>query len=58
MKKLPQSVLDFDQYLNEPPCRDEPMMVREYRHVAYKKWMVVLSDVEKLLRENAERSNV
>ena len=51
MMKMPQSILDFDDYLNSPPCSEEPMEVRQYRHDAYKKWEKALNDIILLASE-------
>lgn len=43
---LPQAVLDFDQFLNEPPEYEDLRRVREYRSSAYPKWLKVLSVIK------------
>lgn len=59
--KLPQAVLDFDDFLNEPPSDEGERRVREYRHEAYRKWGPVLDAIRAALlsgdaaREDAER---
>ena len=49
MSKLPQSFIDFDEFLNEPPIYEDKYMVREYRHEAYAKWKLVLADARTLI---------
>jgi len=48
--KLPQSVLDFDDFLNTPPDYEDMRMVREYRHAAYPKWQKVVAGIQQLAR--------
>jgi tetratricopeptide (TPR) repeat protein len=42
LPELPKAILDFDQFLNEPPSYEEKRMVREYRHDAYPRWAKAL----------------
>jgi hypothetical protein len=54
MMKMPQSISDFDDYLNSPQFgfgSEEPMEVRQYRHDAYKKWDKALNDIILLVVE-------
>jgi hypothetical protein len=47
--KWPQSVVDFDQFLNEPPEYEELRMVRDYRHMAYPKWDKAMADMKAMV---------
>jgi hypothetical protein len=52
VQELPQSVLDFDQFLNEPWKNEGyqgDILVREYRHEAYPKWTRAIDDMRKLV---------
>jgi hypothetical protein len=42
---LPPEVLDFDQFLNEPPEYEDMRKVREYRHAAYAHWVKVVDAI-------------
>jgi hypothetical protein len=42
---LPPEVLDFDQFLNEPPEYEDMRKVREYRHEAYAHWVKVVDAI-------------
>lgn len=45
----PQSMLDFDSFLNEPPPYEDKCRVREYRHEAYGKWQRFVTDLRAML---------
>lgn len=52
--EVPQAIIDsivaFDQFLNEPPEYEERRMVRDYRHEAYRKWDALATQLRKLFR--------
>ena len=44
---LPQAVIDFDDFLNEPDSGENSASpVREFRHRAYRKWQAALSALQ------------
>jgi hypothetical protein len=47
--ELPNSVLAFDSFLNEPPAYEDRKVVRDYRYEAYVKWRLVVSDIRDII---------
>lgn len=60
ISKLPASVLEFFDFLNEPTQYEYMRMVRDYRHEAYGRWEKVMGDILAALSSSssAERSAV
>jgi hypothetical protein len=54
MKKHSNSILEFDQFLNEPSQYENEKRVREFRYEAYGYWRNVCVDIAILKAEIAE----